>query len=107
MERNLLSHKDIFGRRYEIEATRLSRQTMPPEITFGPSAAETVLEQFGKTLDEDNYIIDQESEKRVKSLYKGEEIHIDEFGGVVEGSTEFIKDDYAEIHEYVKSQEEV
>ncbi len=79
---------------------------MSPEITFGPSAAETVLEQFGKTLDEDNYIIDQESEERVTSLYKEEEIHIDEFGGVVEGSTEFIKDDYAEIHEYVKSQKE-
>lgn len=77
---------------------------MAPEITFGPSAAETVLEQFGKTLDEDDYIIDQETEERVESYYKEEEIHIDEFGGLVHGSTEFIKDDYTEIHEYVKSQ---
>lgn len=79
---------------------------MAPEITFGPSAAETVLEQFGKTLDDDNYIIDEETEERVTSMYKEEEIHIDEFGGVVKGSTEFIKDDYAEIHDYVKSKNE-
>lgn len=77
-----------------------------PEITFGPSAAETVLEQFGKTLDEEDYIIDQETEERETSCYKEEEIHIKELGGVVEGSVEFIKDDYTEIHEYVKDQQE-
>ena len=78
---------------------------MAPEITFGPSAAETVLEQFGKTVDEEDYIIDQETEDRVESYYKEEEIHIDEFGGLIEGSTEFIKDDFAEIHEFVKDKE--
>ncbi|WP_152418124.1 MULTISPECIES: hypothetical protein [unclassified Haloferax] len=75
---------------------------MPPEITFGPSATETVLEQFGKTVDEENYIIDQETEEREKSYYKNEEIHIDEFAGVIEGSVGFIKDDFTEIHAYVK-----
>jgi len=75
---------------------------MPPEITFGPSAAETVLKQFGKTVDEDDYIIDQETNERVKSYYKEEEIKIDEFGGVIKGSTGFIKDDFAEIHAYLK-----
>ena len=78
---------------------------MPPEITFGPSATETVLEEFGKTVDEEQYIIDKETEERVESYYKGEEIHIDEFGGVIEGSVGFIKDDFAEIHEYVKDKE--
>jgi hypothetical protein len=78
---------------------------MPPEITFGPSAAETVLEQFGKTVDDEDYIVDQETEERVKSCYKEEEIHIEEFGGVIEGSVEFIKDDFTEIHEYVKDRE--
>ena len=80
---------------------------MTPEITFGPSAAETVLEEFGKTTDEEDYIIDAETEERVESYYKEEEIHIEELGGLIRGSTEFIKDDYAEIHQYAKDVQEL
>jgi hypothetical protein len=78
---------------------------MSPEITFGQSAAGTVLEQFGKSVDDEGYIIDSEDGERIKSYYKEEEIHIDELGAVIEGSTEFIKDDFAEVHSYVKETE--
>ncbi|GAA0281549.1 hypothetical protein [Halobacterium noricense] len=78
---------------------------MSPEITFGPDAAETVLEQFGKTTDDEDYIIDEESEEREKSYYKEEEIHIEELGGLIDGSVGLVKDDFTEIHEYVKDKE--
>lgn len=54
---------------------------MSPEITFGESAAETVLNEFGVTTDNENYLIYQDSGERVKSYYTEQDIHIDEWGG--------------------------
>lgn len=78
---------------------------MSPEITFGESAAETVLNEFGVTTDNENYLIYQDSGERVKSYYTEQDIHIDEWGGVIDGSTEFVKEDFAEIHSYVKEEQ--
>jgi hypothetical protein len=54
---------------------------MSPEITFGESAAETVLNEFGVTTDDEDYLIYQDSGERVKSYYTEQDIHIDEWGG--------------------------
>lgn len=56
---------------------------MSPEITFGESAAETVLNEFGVTTDNENYLIYQDSGERVKSYYTEQDIHIDEWGGAL------------------------
>jgi hypothetical protein len=78
---------------------------MSPEITFGSDAAETVLEEFGRSTDDEDYIINEETGERETSYYKGEEIHIEEFGGLIDGSVGLVKDDFTEIHQYVKDKE--
>lgn len=74
---------------------------MPPNITFGSSASETVLEQFGKTVDDEGYIIDEETGERVTTR-KGEEIKIGEFGGIGKGSQIFVKKDFNSASDFVE-----
>ena len=52
-------------------------------LTFDKSAAWwIVLRVFNKELDGDHYIFDKELGERVKTQH-GEDIHIDDFGGVI------------------------
>lgn len=75
---------------------------MTSEVTFGPSAAETILEQFGKTLDDEGYIIDEETGERVESNL-GNEITIEELGGIGKGSQIFIEKDFVSVSKFVES----
>ena len=77
---------------------------MDPEITFRPSAAEKVLEKFGKEVDEEGYIVDQETQERVESNLNNE-VTIDNFGGVGKGSQVFLEKDYVSVAEFVESKE--
>lgn len=76
-------------------------KTMPPDITFGSSASETVLEQFGKTVDDDGYIINEETGERVTTR-QGEEIRIEEFGGIGKGSEIFVKNNFNSASDFVE-----
>jgi hypothetical protein len=74
---------------------------MSSDITFGSSASETVLEQFGKTVDEEGYIIDEETGERTTTR-QGEEIKIEEFGGIGKGSEIFVKNNFNSVADFVE-----
>jgi hypothetical protein len=62
-----------------------------------------VLALLNKTVDNDGYIIEVESENPVLTR-KGESLHIDNFGGVRNGSEIFLEDNYVSILEDLQSQ---
>jgi len=76
---------------------------MSQDIRFRPSAKEKILEEFGKTVDEDGYIIDSETRKRETSNL-GNELTLDDLGGIGKGSTVFIEDDFVSVCEFVENQ---
>ena len=78
---------------------------MAPDITFGPSAIETVLEQFGKTVDDEGYIVDEETGEREESNLDNE-VTIEDLGGIGKGSIVFVENDFASVSEYVESKQE-
>lgn len=71
-------------------------------IRFDESAKKDVLELFGKTVDSEGYIVEKENIKQRVLTKKGEEIHIEEWAGVVKGSEEFVKSDTFSLIEIAK-----
>lgn len=69
-------------------------------IVFDSSAKKFVLETFGKTVDNDNFIIDKTTGEKVLSP-DGEEVIFDEFAGIGKGSLLFIKKDLPSIIDLV------
>lgn len=77
---------------------------MSPHITFGPSAASTIIEAFGWTTNDDDIIVDEETEEPVLS-FNNWEITIDELGGIVKGrhrDTVPLRDNFVDICDYVE-----
>jgi len=73
-------------------------------VNFEKGAGKHVIECFGKTLDSEGYIIDQESEKRVQ--HRGEEVHIDDLAMVEDGSNIFVDDSFGSLVEHVERNRE-
>ncbi|MEP7166900.1 MAG: hypothetical protein ABI758_02905 [Candidatus Woesebacteria bacterium] len=67
-------------------------------IKFGSNkeSKSFVLSLFDKTIDNEGYIIEQKSKKRVLSA-DGQEITLEEFGVIKNGSEIFAKDDIAAL----------
>jgi hypothetical protein len=62
-------------------------------LTFDDSIKKEILDIFDKTTDEEGFIIEKDiSNQRVLSE-DGQEVHINEFGGLRKGSEVFIKND--------------
>lgn len=78
---------------------------MSTEITFDDSAVEFVLEAFDNTVDEEGYIIKQETGERVRTR-DGKPITPEELGGIAKGSEIYVKDNYVSVLDYVKDKEE-
>jgi flagellar basal body rod protein FlgG len=74
---------------------------MPPTITFGQSAAETVASEFEIKIDEDGYLVDEEGDYVIPSG-SNEPMTIEEFAGTGVGSQEVIKNDFNSVSEYVE-----
>ena len=75
-----------------------------PTVTFGPTAAETILTELGFDVNEDGIIIDETGDP-VPTI-NHPKVAIEDLGGFVESENETIipvKDDFTEIHEVVKS----
>ena len=73
------------------------------KIIFDKNTIWFILEIFNKTVDKNNYIIDKETKEKVLTI-DGEEIKIDELGGVVKGKNNeicFIKGDLSSLMDYV------
>lgn len=78
------------------------------EMSFDETAAEWVLNCFGKEVNDRGFVVDKDTKEKVLTP-DGKEIPIEDFAGVVkgdDGSTLFIKDNFASIVEYVKRKKE-
>jgi len=74
-----------------------------PRVTFAESAAETVIEAFGWTV-EDGIIVDAETGDPVSST-SGDKLQIDELAGIVSGDCGKpvpLKDNFADIVDHVR-----
>ncbi|AAV45603.1 unknown [Haloarcula marismortui ATCC 43049] len=85
---------------YENNSTS-DRSIMSTTLTFDESAAEFIIESFGKTTDGEGYIVDPQRNER-ETTPEGNEIHIDDFAGVEKGSQLFLDDDFTTLVEHVK-----
>ena len=74
---------------------------MSTTLTFDETAAEFILESFGRSTDEEGYIINPETGERERTP-EGQEIHIDDFAGVEKGSELFLDDDFTTLVNHVK-----
>ena len=70
------------------------------EITFDKGLAEQILSGFGKIVDDNGYIFDKKTGKRVLTP-DGDEIKLSEFAGIVPGSEVFIKSDIVSLIKYL------
>lgn len=75
--------------------------TMSETLTFDESAAEFVLESFGRSVDEEGYVVDNETGER-ETTEGGNEIHRKHFAGVEDGSIIFLDDDFNTLVRHVK-----
>tara|TARA_Y100000310_G_C20659356_1_gene803807 strand:- start:526 stop:765 length:240 start_codon:yes stop_codon:yes gene_type:complete len=71
-------------------------------ITFNKSAREDVLRLYGKKLDKEGFIVEKDNEEQRVLTTKGEEIHIDDWAGIIKGSEAFIKSDMFSLTELAK-----
>ncbi len=62
-------------------------------VSFSDDAKEDILALYGKKIDAEGFIVEIENIKQRVLTKKGEEIHINEWAGIVKGSEEFIKSD--------------
>lgn len=73
------------------------------DVTFEKDAVDHVLASFDKTVDEDGYIVDEDSGERVRTP-EGENLKAEELAIVAHGSDLFIDDNFASIVEHVERQ---
>jgi len=71
-------------------------------LSFDESAKEQILDLYGKTVDEDGFIVEKDSPKQRVLTPKGEEILFEEWAGVHKGSEAFIKSDIFSLIELAK-----
>ncbi len=74
-------------------------------ITFTEESKSDILELFGKTIDDEGYIVETENVNQKVLTTKGEEIHISEWAGVMRGSEAFVKSDAFSLMEIAKKLE--
>lgn len=64
-----------------------------PQITFDNSVKEDILDVFEKDVNNQGAIIEKDNPDQEVLSFDGQEISIDEFGGIKKGSEVFIKND--------------
>lgn len=65
-------------------------------ITFDDGVKEEILSFFNKSVDEEGYIIEKDSGERVLAS-DGEDLEINQFAGIRNGSLVFVKSDISSI----------
>jgi hypothetical protein len=78
---------------------------MSETITFDDSAVEFVLDAFDNTVDDEGYIVKEDTGERVLTP-KGNPLAPEDLGGIAKGSEIYIEDNYVSVLEYVKSKQE-
>lgn len=74
---------------------------MTPTLTFDESAADYILDAFGKEIDDDEFVVDSEKRSR-ETTEHDTEIQKEHFAGLEEGSIIFLDDDFNTLVEHVK-----
>jgi len=72
------------------------------KLTFDEKAKKDILNLYGKTLDDEDYLVEKENLKQRVLTPKGEEIHFEEWGGIMKGSEVFVKSDAFSLLEIAK-----
>ena len=74
-------------------------------ITFDNSAVEFVLDAFGNTVDDEGYIVKEDTGERILTP-EGKPLSPEDLGGIAKGSEIYIEDNYVSVLEYVKGKQE-
>ena len=75
------------------------------DITFDEAAKLDFLELYGKTTDQEGFIVEKEDPAQKVLTPKGEEILLEEWAGIMKGSEAFIKSDTFSLIELAKKLE--
>lgn len=78
---------------------------MTTEIVFKEERVDYLLELFNKKVDDEGYIIDEDSEERVRST-TDEYLQKDDLGFVGHNSVHFVEDDISAIVDFLGEQSE-
>ena len=70
------------------------------KITFDKSIKKDILELLGKTTDNENLIIEKNNPEQKVLTFDGEEISLEDFGGIQAGSEVFIKNDLPSLMKF-------
>ncbi len=69
------------------------------QITFDKTAKGFILNSFGKATDKEGYLVEKNNSKQRVLTRDGQEITEEEFGGIIPGSTIFVKNDLPTVME--------
>ncbi len=75
------------------------------QLTFSESARNDILELYGKSIDNEGFIVEKDNPHQRVLTPNGEEIHFKEWGGIRKGSEAFIKNDTFSLIELAKKLE--
>jgi hypothetical protein len=70
-------------------------------ITFDFESKRKILSFFGKTIDEDGYLIEEDNPDQRVITPDGDDITLDEFAGIRKGSEIYIKSDLPSLIELI------
>ncbi len=66
-------------------------------LTFSTSAKKAILDFLDKSVDDAGMIVEKDNPKQRVLTFEGNEISIDEFGGVKKGSEVFISNNFVSL----------
>ena len=73
------------------------RNLINPKITFDKSVKKDILSLLDKDVNEDNLIVEENDFEQKVLTFEGEEISLEEFGGIQKGSEVFIKNNLVSL----------
>jgi len=71
-------------------------------LVFNEDTKKDILDLYGKTVDDEGFIVEKENLDQKVLTPKGEEININEWAGIIKGSEAFIKSDAFSLMELAK-----
>lgn len=77
---------------------------MNENLTFDDSATEFVLGSFDNTVDDEGYIVKEDTGERVLTP-EGNPLTPEDLGGIAKGSEIYVRDNYVSVLEYVKDKQ--
>lgn len=70
------------------------------KMTFKQGATKHLVECFGKTVDPQGYVVDEETGERVQ--YRGEDVKAEDLAMVEHGSDIFVDDGFASLVDHIE-----